>query len=314
MKELELIEQLLNLPPLHLKIGLINGEFEMNLRLKEALQVCKERVFFVSSGFLDKFGSDLEATLQSGAVGSYRQLNQTSIKIQYEKNNALIARQAKIAQVGAGMWPKTKDQAGHLKSKNEQIQAGNDVSWNPDPRFSVLHALCYHRNTWVPHIKQYCDITVCSEDLYMPPLGNFTDPKQPNYISQKDIQESLREATFGLIGYATPWITKGIGCSAINSIEGEPLMEDRATARIKVAFLRNWLVHDIITKKQFMAMIEEVSQQIPDVTNEVKNAVTTLVCNPDQNPTALVEDIFMEGYDRQQEKKQNAAGLISNKK
>ncbi|MDP3705356.1 MAG: hypothetical protein Q8R24_05545 [Legionellaceae bacterium] len=311
MRELQCIEGMLGLPKNHLKVGIMNEEFEMNLRLREALQECRERVFFVNSGFLDKFGSDIEASMQAGAVASYRELNRAPIKLQYEKNNVFVSLQAGIAQIGAGMWARIKDQAGHKKSKDAQIRDGNDVSWNPDPKFAVLHALCYHTNVPVHDIKQdlqRAGYAPNKTDLYMPPLGNFTNPSQENYVSKQEITDSLREATFGLIGYATPWITKGVGCSAINDLNGDPLMEDRATARIKAAFLRNWLRHGIITKVQFTAMIEEVSKEISGVTDPVKNAILKLVLDRDNRLTALVEDSFMTGYQTEHAKEENVSG------
>ena len=312
MREFQLIEEMLGLPENYFKVGIMNEEFEMNLRLREALKECKERVFFVNSGFLDKFGSDLEATMQAGAVGSYRELNRAPIKLHYEKNNVFISLQAGIAQIGAGMWPKIKDQTGHKKSKDAQVQEGNDVSWNPDPRFAVLHALCYHTNPAVKQIKQqiqHSDYKINTANLYMPPLGNFTDSTKENYVSEQEIKDSLREAIFGLIGYATPWITKGVGCSAINDLNGDPLMEDRATARIKAAFLRNWLRHGIITSTQFTAMIEDVSKEIPGVTETVKDAISELVLNPENRLTALVEHSFMKGYQAEHRRKQKGTDL-----
>ena len=73
-------------------------------------------------------------------------------------------------------------------------------------------------------------------------------------------------------------------------------MEDRATARIKAAFLRNWLRHSIITTSEFLAMVEEVSKEIPDVNEVVKNAILELVLNPENRLNALVEHAFMKGY------------------
>ena len=304
IEELGMIEEALGYEQGFFKVGVMNEEFEMNLRLRNALAACTDRVFFVNSGFLDKFGSDLEALMMEGPVGSYKKLNQAIIKTEYERNNVDVSVKAGVGQVGAGMWPQVDNAVGHKDSKIGQILAGNDVSWDPNPLMATLHALHYHTQPPVPEIQKDMKADppeINKRALFELPRGNFDDPNTADYISEEQVQADIEEAIFGLLAYAAPWVEKGIGCSAIPDAENVRLMEDRATARIKAAFLRNWLQHDIVSEEQVLKAIMSVSPQVEkvtgqEVTNDVKDAVYELVFNPQGRGDALVDNAFMNGY------------------
>lgn len=300
MEELGRIEKALGIEQGHLKVGIMNEEFEMNLRLREALAVARDRVFFVNSGFLDKFGSDMEALMNTGPVDSYNKLTTIRIKTEYEKNNVAVSLAARVAQVGAGMWAKIKDAVGHKGSKIQQINDGNDVSWDPNPIMAVLHALHYHGQRPLAEIQQAMrdnPAPIDQDALFEFPRGNFTDPSREDYIPQEQIASDLRDATYGLVGYAGPWVDAGTGCSAIADSKDDLLMEDRATGRIKAAFLRNWLLHGVVTEEQVIDSIISVSDEI-GVSEHVVKAVGELVFNPENRGDALVDTAFMKGYQR----------------
>lgn len=81
-------------------------------------------------------------------------------------------------------------------------------------------------------------------------------------MSEKDIIENLDFAIHGLLAYAEPWVRRSIGCSGVKDLSGEPLMEDRATARIKAAFVRNWLLHKVISKEQAQESILRMAKLV----------------------------------------------------
>jgi malate synthase len=126
-------------------------------------------------------------------------------------------------------------------------------------------------------------------------------------LTHQEIIENLDFAIHGLLAYAEPWVRRGVGCSGVMELSGEPLMEDRATARIKAAFVRNWLLHDVVTNaevgdsiKRMVALVNKQNsgteryQALVLEGDPVVEAVENLVFNPKQYQHSYVEFYFYE--------------------
>eukprot|EP01097_Dermamoeba_algensis_P003930 TRINITY_DN2650_c0_g1_i1.p1 TRINITY_DN2650_c0_g1~~TRINITY_DN2650_c0_g1_i1.p1 ORF type:complete len:792 (-),score=248.13 TRINITY_DN2650_c0_g1_i1:195-2537(-) len=322
IQQLEEINRLLGLPPQTQKIGVMNEEIETNLKWKRVLKVGRDVIFFTNSGFLDYFGSTIDLLTQEGPFDSYQQLGKAVAKIEYEKNHVRLSLEAGVPQIGAGMWALLDNKKGHKVSKLDQIQQGNDTSWNPDPTFACLHALYYHQSPKT--VKQHQEDVLRSQPeppainlLVTRPAGNFPQTNgqfTPETASM--IQENLDEAIYGLLAYAQPWITQGQGCTAVKTLRGERLMEDRATARIKTAFIRNWLSHKITTRQQVSSTIDRMTEKLKndlrkdyhevftpkqreqvgpwreDLLDCVREAVSSCVYNPKNYQHSYIEEYF----------------------
>lgn len=293
------------------KMGIMNEETRTAAQLKDCLLAAKDIAFFVNSGFMDYTGSFIDLMMHKGAIASYRDLPRMLYKTAYEKDNVYEGLKLDIAQVGAGMWPKIKDMDGLLNSKVEQTRALNDTGWSPSPPAGVIHAMAFHLAGDVRQMQKEFKVkplSVHKEDLFTFPYANLGD------LSADDVQSNLDFAVHGLLAYAEPWVRRGVGCSGVKDLSGEPLMEDRATARIKTAFVRNWLLHNVISAKQvektIKAMAKLVDKQNADVPgyqpiskrkDNVVQAVHDLIFNPEGHRDSYVEPALYAAYKREQE-------------
>jgi malate synthase len=197
----------------------------------------------------------------------------------YERNNVATGLRTHIPQIGAGMWPKTKDMKGLLDSKRSQIKQGTDTSWSPSPSAAVIHALAFMTSPPSRAIQSALRDEAGSLTQLEFSVAPYVDfPHLAHDIDDKAINDHLNNAVHGLISYAHPWVRHGIGCSAIADMNGVLLMEDRATARIKAAFIRNWLAHDVVTTdavvKSIIAMAAHVDLHLQTLNPEHQPIVT----------------------------------------
>lgn len=266
---LKTIDDLQNLPEYSNKIGIMNEECRTNAQLEMCVMKAKDRIFFTNTGFLDYTGSFIDFMMYRGAIVPYRNLSTQKYKTLYEKNNVYIGLKRKVPQIGAGMWAKIKDMKNLIISKIEQIESGTDTSWAPSPAASVIHSYAFHKTNNARKIQQELEQEIKSapsfEDMFEFPMLDASK------ISKSEIKENLDFAIHGLIAYAEPWVRKSIGCSGIKDLSGELLMEDRATARIKAAFVRNWLLHKIISEKDVVDSIKNMAQFVDEQNLETQD-------------------------------------------
>jgi malate synthase len=229
------------------KIGIMNEEIRTNAQLASCISKAKDIIFFTNTGFLDYTGSYIDLMMHQGAIAPYRELASKLYKTSYEKHNVNVSLKFEVPQIGAGMWAAIKDMRGLLKSKEQQVKGLTDTGWSPSPMAAGIHAMAFHfygnvrqmQNEYKANIQQ-----INIEDLFDFPAADLQN------LSEKEIIENLDFAIHGLLAYAEPWVRRSIGCSGVKELSGEPLMEDRATARIKAAFVRNWLLHKILSQEQ----------------------------------------------------------------
>lgn len=289
------------------KIGIMNEELRTCAQLTNCIKAAKDIIFFTNTGFLDYTGSFIDLMMQAGAIAPYRILAAQTYKTEYEKHNVNISLAANVPQIGAGMWAAISDMAGLIKSKEGQVKGLTDTGWSPSPSASTIHAIAFHifgnvRKMQGEYAKNIKHINI--EDLFAFPKADLKNLNTEEKILNLDF------AIHGLLAYAEPWVRRGIGCSGVKDLSGEPLMEDRATARIKAAFVRNWLLHKVVSKDQVedsinrMAIfVDEQNAEASDQENISPNsfvitAVHHVIFNPLNRKDSYVEPYFYPAYKR----------------
>ncbi len=243
------------------KIGIMNEELRMNAQLRDAVLAAKDIVFFTNTGFLDYTGSFIDLMMHKGAIAPYRDLPAKLYKTSYETHNVNVSLDLGVAQIGAGMWPAIGNMAGLLKSKEAQVKGLTDTGWSPFPNAAVIHAVAFHifgdvRQMQADYKKKMQLVNI--EDMFDFPAADIKN------LDKKSIKENLDFAIHGLIAYAEPWVRRGVGCSGVKDLSDEALMEDRATARIKAAFVRNWLLHGVINEQDIVISIKDMAKFVDE--------------------------------------------------
>ncbi len=300
------------------KIGIMIEEMRSSAQLQNCIEEAKDIIFFTNTGFLDYTGSFIDLMMYAGAIAPYSILPAQTYKTEYEKHNVNVSLRKNVPQIGAGMWAETQNMVGLLKSKEGQVRGLTDTGWSPSPSAATIHAIAFHifgnvRDMQKEYAKNIKDVDI--KDLFAFPKADLAQ------LTQQDKEKNLDLAIHGLLAYAEPWVRRGIGCSAIMDMNNVYLMEDRATARIKAAFVRNWLLHDVVTEKQVKASIARMAKYIDgqneanadykplytnilegdyainsDKIDGVINAVLGAVLNPENRKDSYIEPYFYPAY------------------